>query len=64
MLESRGRRLGAGGREKRVLAFRHVPFEGAGRIATVLAKRHIQLDHADNKMDSVISSDRSNELGR
>jgi GMP synthase-like glutamine amidotransferase len=31
----------------KVLAFRHVPFEGAGRIATVLAQRHIQLDYAD-----------------
>jgi len=31
----------------KVLAFRHVPFEGAGRIAPVLAQRHIQLDYAD-----------------
>jgi GMP synthase-like glutamine amidotransferase len=31
----------------KVLAFRHVPFEGAGRIASVLAQRNIQLDYAD-----------------
>jgi GMP synthase-like glutamine amidotransferase len=31
----------------KVLAFRHVPFEGAGRIASVLAQRDIQLDYAD-----------------
>jgi GMP synthase-like glutamine amidotransferase len=38
---------GPGAGEKRVLAFRHVPFEGAGRIASVLAQRNIQLDYAD-----------------
>lgn len=31
----------------RVLAFRHVPFEGAGRIETVLASRGITLEYAD-----------------
>ncbi|HMC60681.1 MAG TPA: type 1 glutamine amidotransferase, partial [Candidatus Solibacter sp.] len=31
----------------KVLAFRHVGFEGAGRIASVLAERNIQLDYAD-----------------
>ena len=52
MSESRG--PGAGGRgpgsgagEKRVLAFRHVLFEGAGRLAEVLARRNIPLDYAD-----------------
>ena len=31
----------------RVIAFRHVPFEGAGRIEQVLAARGIALDYAD-----------------
>lgn len=31
----------------RVLAFRHVPFEGIGLIAPALASRHIQVDYAD-----------------
>jgi GMP synthase-like glutamine amidotransferase len=31
----------------RVLAFRHVPFEGAGRLESVLAQRNIRLDYAD-----------------
>jgi GMP synthase (glutamine-hydrolysing) len=31
----------------KILAFRHVPFEGAGLIAPVLAARGIQLDYAD-----------------
>ncbi|HYW43228.1 MAG TPA: type 1 glutamine amidotransferase [Bryobacteraceae bacterium] len=31
----------------RVLAFRHVPFEGAGRIETVLASRGISLEYVD-----------------
>jgi GMP synthase-like glutamine amidotransferase len=31
----------------RVIAFRHVPFEGAGRIETVLAARGIALEYAD-----------------
>jgi GMP synthase (glutamine-hydrolysing) len=31
----------------RVLAFRHVPFEGLGLIAPVLAKRDIDVDYAD-----------------
>jgi len=30
----------------RVIAFRHVPFEGAGRIEQVLAARGIALDYA------------------
>lgn len=32
---------------KKVLAFRHVPFEGAGHIASVLAACGISLDYAD-----------------
>jgi GMP synthase (glutamine-hydrolysing) len=32
---------------KKVLAFRHVPFEGIGRIAPVLAARNIACDYAD-----------------
>jgi len=32
---------------KKVLAFRHVPFEGIGRIAPVLAARGIACDYAD-----------------
>ena len=31
----------------RVLAFRHVPFEGLGLIAPALAARHIEVDYAD-----------------
>jgi GMP synthase (glutamine-hydrolysing) len=31
----------------RVLVFRHVPFEGLGLIAPVLAARHIEVDYAD-----------------
>lgn len=31
----------------KVLAFRHVPFEGLGRIEDVLASRHIGFDYAD-----------------
>ena len=31
----------------RVLAFRHVPFEGLGLIAPALAARHIEADYAD-----------------
>ena len=31
----------------RVLAFRHVPFEGAGRLASALEARGIALDYAD-----------------
>lgn len=31
----------------KVLAFRHVPFEGVGRIAPALAERGISLDYAD-----------------
>jgi GMP synthase (glutamine-hydrolysing) len=31
----------------KILAFRHVPFEGAGRIASVAADRGFQIDYAD-----------------
>jgi GMP synthase-like glutamine amidotransferase len=31
----------------RVIAFRHVPFEGAGRLESVLARRGVSLDYAD-----------------
>lgn len=41
----------------RVLAFRHVRFEGAGRIETVLAQRNVRLDYADLYLPGVQAPD-------
>lgn len=41
----------------KVLVFRHVPFEGAGRIASVLAQRNIELEYADRYVPSAATPD-------
>ena len=41
----------------KVLAFRHVPFEGLGRIATVLADRGISYDYAGLYLDGAPTPD-------
>jgi len=41
----------------KVLAFRHVPFEGAGRIESLLAQRNIRLDYADLYVPGVRTPD-------
>jgi GMP synthase (glutamine-hydrolysing) len=41
----------------RVLAFRHVPFEGVGRIAPLLEERGIGLDYADLYRENVPDPD-------
>jgi GMP synthase (glutamine-hydrolysing) len=41
----------------RVLAFRHVPFEGLGLIEPALAARHIAVDYADLNQPDVYLSD-------
>ena len=47
----------------KVLAFRHVPFEGAGRIESVLAARGIRLDYADLYQPGAAAPDPDNYSG-
>jgi GMP synthase-like glutamine amidotransferase len=41
----------------KVLVFRHVPFEGAGHLATVLESRGIELEYADLYRDGAVLPD-------
>jgi len=48
---------------RRVLAFRHVPFEGAGHIETVLQERGIPLEYVDLYRDGAAAPDASQAAG-
>ena len=48
---------------RRVLAFRHVPFESAGRIESVLRERGISLEYADLYRDGAAAPDPADAAG-